>query len=91
MKVTIEQTAEGTFSVYDADAAGPDAIGTDDLGAQTAATVDEALQLAKAMLEGGQAQAPAGAQGQNAAQADAEADALFSGGFNQARGVPLNR
>lgn len=101
MKVTIEQTAEG-FTVSQgggqemtAGAEGQEAMAGGQPGApmqagapagQTVATVDEALQLAKSMLEGG-----AGGQKQSAAQADAEADALFSGGFNQARGVPLNR
>ena len=53
MKICIQSNEDGTCSVYDeekAQAQSTDPVGTDDLGAETAANVDEALELARSML-----------------------------------------
>lgn len=81
MKICIESLEDGTFSVYDEAAAqGTDPVGTDDLGAQVAATVDEALEIARSLL-GGAAEV--------AAQEGAAASESLAAGFAKGRGVPL--
>lgn len=88
MEVCIAAMPDGTFKVYQ-ESEGAD--GADDdagmAGAQTLKSADEACQAAKQLLAG---------DGQDASGADTSAqgddsEALFSGGFNQARGIPLNR
>lgn len=81
-KVCIETQGDGTFSVYDADANQQNNEG-DVIGAETpptvAATIDEALEAARALL-GGESQPPE--------QAEDAAGALQSG-FVRGRGIPL--
>jgi hypothetical protein len=94
MKVCIESQEDGTFSVYEDGAApAPDAAqpGADPAAmpaepqGQTAATVDEALELARGMLAG---------TGENSAEAlftngGADQAGAMKQGFDKARGQPL--
>lgn len=77
--VCIAPQGDGSFVVYPKDA-GPEA-------GQTAPGIDSALELVKQTLAGATAQgtAPAAAEGATSA------DSLFEQGFNNVRGVPLNR
>lgn len=78
--ICIAALADGTFKVYPEAYAGA-AEQAGETGGQIAPDVDAALELAKQMLSGGEAGAPA----------EDSADALFQQGFNKVSGNPLNR
>ncbi len=90
-KICIEPTPDGGFSVYEdmpmeagmEQQAAPDMEGGGEMApqGQMAATVDEALQLARGMLEAMTADSMAG-------QETAESKELFKG-FTKARGMPI--
>lgn len=77
--VCIASQADGTYTVYLEGA-------EQNAPAQPAADLDAALDHARTMLGGAVKDDHAAPQG----DANAEVEAMF-GGFNKARGVPLNR
>ena len=88
MKICIQTQEGGSFSVYDEEASASEAPAGMPMGGQmpaepaapqgqTAASVDEALDIARQML-GGEGMAPGKSP-----------EELFQGGFAKASGVPL--
>jgi len=89
MKICIQTQEDGTFSVYDEEVApqgGEGNVSGAETPAQTAATADEALEIARGMLGGGQG-GDAEALFKEPAAAVPAADAMQAG-FRKGRGAP---